>query len=573
MAAQPPAQPPKILAIGDVNGQLEEAFSQLAKLHAQHNFAFAIISGNLFAPGQNDEALQKLLRAEIPIACPTYFTVGTTFLPGPVLLMIQDEGKFEIAPNLYFLGKRSVTKTSEGVVILTLGGVQNDEVRTGLSEDQFLPFHTADDARALQNTENVDILLTAVWPSGVWRDSKRPMPVNFASIASTSPIATLCAGVKPRYHFAGAAGHLCFEREPFYPDHGTPSIIRGLPITRFISLAPLNNPAKAKAIYAFNLTRNPIATPPADSTLSPFAPPASRKRQADDNHGFTRFAHADRDHRPRKQRRDRGPPPSPDSCFFCLGSNGVSIHLICSIGDSAYLATAKGPLPAAETFQEQGLTCPGHMIITPLNHVPTLSKEWIPQAAELAAVGKEMRLYRDSLQSFVSSASQRRLGAVTWEISRARNVHAHWQFVPVPMALVLDTIVDPDVAPGGLRISRVEAAFRVVAEDLRLGIGVEEAADDFVAADDVGGGDYMRVWVWGEVDDETNGGRVVGKTLLVRFDDGSRFDLQYPRKVLAKLLNLEKRTFWQEIGQTEAEEAADAKAFREAFKPWDFTAA
>ena len=57
----------------------------------------------------------------------------------------------------------------------------------------------------------------------------------------------------------------------------------------------------------------------------------------------------------------------------------------------------------------------------------------------------------------------------------------------------------------------------------------------------------------------------------MRFGDDVRFDLQYPRKVMAKLLGLEKRTIWQDVVQPEEEERANVAAFREAFKDWDFT--
>lgn len=166
----------------------------------------------------------------------------------------------------------------------------------------------------------------------------------------------------------------------------------------------------------------------------------------------------------------------------------------------------------------------------------------------------EMKRFRESLQGMVAGLSKRKLGAVTWEINRARNIHVHWQFLPVPAEMVSKGLV--------------EAGFRVLAEDMKLGKFVVK---DFELADEVPG-DYFRVWIWAEEDGD-GGGRVVGKSLLLRFDEGVRFDLQYPRKVMAKLLGLEDRTVWQEVVQSEDEEKADVAAFREAFKEWDFTMA
>ena len=40
---------PKIIVVGDVNGQLSDVFTKLGKLHTKNAFAFAVIAGNLFS--------------------------------------------------------------------------------------------------------------------------------------------------------------------------------------------------------------------------------------------------------------------------------------------------------------------------------------------------------------------------------------------------------------------------------------------------------------------------------------------------------------------------------------------
>ncbi len=80
----------------------------------------------------------------------------------------------------------------------------------------------------------------------------------------------------------------------------------------------------------------------------------------------------------------------------------------------------------------------------------------------------------------------------------------------------------------------VEAAFRVEAENLKL---PKLEVKDFETADDVPG-DYFRVWIWAEEEDGDDGAtigegdRIIGKCLLMRFDESVRFDLQYGRKVM-----------------------------------------
>lgn len=444
---------------------------------------------------------------------------------------------------------------------MALGGSLDMNIVAGLSKEQHEPIHTEGDARALRGANNTDILLTAMWPAHVWKNSSKAkeMQIGSETAPSSQTIAELCEALTPRYHFAMSPDNFCFEREPFFPEGASEDTDKGLPITRFISLAPWANPAKAKSMYAFTLNREAVITPPPGSTLTPFIKPtAAPKKRTADQVEFSRFDQHSHHHSHRRKhhRRERSPPPGPDRCFFCLSNENLPTHMVCSVGDETYLATAKGPLPAADTFAKQGLNFPGHFIITPLEHAPSLSGGAMDkgEGGEARRAFGEMKRFRESLQGMVAGLSKRKLGAVTWEINRARNIHVHWQFLPVPAEMVSKGLV--------------EAGFRVLAEDMKLGKFVVK---DFELADEVPG-DYFRVWIWAEEDGD-GGGRVVGKSLLLRFDEGVRFDLQYPRKVMAKLLGLEDRTVWQEVVQSEDEEKADVAAFREAFKEWDFSMA
>ena len=49
----------------------------------------------------------------------------------------------------------------------------------------------------------------------------------------------------------------------------------------------------------------------------------------------------------------------PGPCWFCLGSPQVEKHLVISVGQSVYLALAKGTVTT------------GHVLIVPINHVPS----------------------------------------------------------------------------------------------------------------------------------------------------------------------------------------------------------
>ncbi|KAF6842639.1 cwfJ domain-containing protein [Colletotrichum musicola] len=542
---------PKVIVVGNLNGALQPAFTKLATLHAKNGFSFAIVTGDLFG-AEDDGTVDSLLRGDIKVPLPTYFTVGTTPLPPQIVAKIEADE--EICENLHFLGKRSITKTSEGVRIVALGGKLDKEIVGGQSKEQHLPFHTTDDAKSLKGANRADILLTTVWPAGVWSGSKVALaPENQAAIESTAEVAELCTTLKPRYHFSTSPTEFFYEREPFI--HPVEENSEDAPVTRFISMAPYGNASKAKALYAFTLTLNDTSVErPLGATLTPFSP-RKPKRRAQEDGTYSRFANGEDDgrhHRRGNKRRRHSPPPGPDRCFFCLSNPNLDTHMVATVGDDSYLATAKGPLATSETFKEQGLGFPGHVIITPHAHTPTIYhsgvESYSPEDAE--RTHKEMIRFREGLQAMVSSKSKYKLGGVTWEISRQRNIHAHWQFHPVPADLVYK--------------NHVELGFKVEAENLKY---PEFETRDLSYEEQGGFGDYFRVWIWADDGED----RIKGTSLVMKLDPNMRFDLQYPRKVVAKLLRLDHRFVWQDCVQPNEEETKDVEAFREAFKDWDFT--
>lgn len=148
------------------------------------------------------------------------------------------------------------------------------------------------------------------------------------------------------------------------------------------------------------------------------------------------------------------------------------------------------------------------------------------------------------------------LGAVTWEVSRAGGIHIHWQFLPVQR-----TLIDKGL---------VEAAFKVEAENEKYPL---------FRTKDIGDGssfqsDYFRVWIWrpGGVGD-TDAERLEGeeKSLVLPLSAEFRFELQFGRRVMAKLLGLEGRFDWKACGQTQEEETKDAATFKALFKEFDFS--
>lgn len=144
----------------------------------------------------------------------------------------------------------------------------------------------------MHGANSADILLTTLWPADVRRGSKIELPVGAVSPAGQDYISSLCATLRPRYHFSSS--EFFYEREPFF-HNPTPDAPDAKPLTRFISIASYGNLEKQKALYAFTL--QPIADTtavlPMGTTASPFIPRGSRgaKRQSLDPEPYSRYVH------------------------------------------------------------------------------------------------------------------------------------------------------------------------------------------------------------------------------------------------------------------------------------------
>lgn len=564
------------IVIGSVDGQFISVFEKLSKLQAKSPFSFAIVVGDLFADPsvtstEDEEAVKSLLKGNIDVPLPTYFGIGQHALPDAVAERLESMNE-ELCPNLYFLGKRSITKTSEGIRIVSLGGKLDSNVTVGASKDKYLPFHTEGDARAMYGANSADILITSNWPASVRTGSKVLLPEGFEAPVEEQSITELCAKLKPRYHFS-TAPEAFYEREPFYHRPGEAGSEERT-ITRFLSLASSTNKTKAKWLYAFSIdpkAANPL-TLPTDVTPSPFG--ISKKRSFEDPPteptAFSRYStngHRD-SYRPSKRRRNQ-PPPGPGECFFCLSNPNLSTHLITSIATDTYMTTAKGPLTLASTHPGLQISC--HMLIIPLTHAPTVAA--MNEEASQKATYTELQRYRSALNSMLKTKAAGKLGSVAWEISRNRGVHFHWQYVPVPV----------DTIDKGL----VEAAFKVEAENN----GYPSFQTRDIGAG-IGEGEYFRVWVWkpnvksvkradimeesdGEADEDAtaDGASSTGTEvqLILPLAPEMRFDIQFGRRVMGKLLGLEKRLDWRECVQTEEEEKEETERFKELFKQFDFS--
>ncbi|XP_073395911.1 zinc finger CCCH domain-containing protein 64 isoform X2 [Physcomitrium patens] len=231
-----------------------------------------------------------------------------------------------------------------------------------------------------------------------------------------------------------------------------------------------------------------------------------------------RFSHSLDDPRP--------PRAPPSACWFCLSSPNIETHLVVSVGDHCYCAIAKGPL------------CPGHVLILPIEHQPSIVS--LPSDAEL-----ELDKYKHSIRECFKKQGKATIFFERYLQLRA-GTHAHLQAVPIPLSmasLALSSFVSS--------AKEVGFSFEVIHQD-----NDNEAKQRLKEL--VGGGvNYFIV--------ELHEG-----TLLVHpLPQGEKLPMQFGREVLAKILGTPERGDWKQCKLDVSEETALADQFKEQFQEFD----
>uniref|UniRef100_A0A665UFH8 CWF19-like protein 1 n=1 Tax=Echeneis naucrates TaxID=173247 RepID=A0A665UFH8_ECHNA len=548
------SKPLKIqLACGDVEGRLNALFNRVQAIQKKTGqFDLLLCVGEFFGTTAEAEAEWQQYRTGARKAPIHTYILGAA--SQETVNNFPGADGCELAENITYLGRRGVFTGVSGLQIAYVSGRE--------ASQEPAPAHcfTAKDLSALvapltssSKFRGVDILLTSQWPRGVWHFANNP-EVN-TKFCGSSSVANLADKLKPRYHFAALEG-AHYERLP-YRNHVVLQE-NAQHVSRFIALATVNNPAKKKYLYAFNIipmkTMNPteLVKQPQDVTENPYRRSSKDKtealkmeeeepnqfffdlsgKQGAGARGRGRKRHSDRDGRGRDGQHDgdrhhqgqpkqprRHPQPS-GPCWFCLASPQVEKHLVISIGTHCYLALAKG-----------GLT-PHHMLILPIGHyqsVVDLSSE----------VVEEMEKYKSALRSFYKSKGER---CVLFE-RNYRSQHLQLQVVPVP----LDRCTTEDI----------KEAFTVQAQEQQMEL-MEIPQHTELKQIAPPGTPYFYV----ELDS--------GEKLFYRIQ--KHFPLQFGREVLASeaLLNIPTRADWKECKQSREEEEESCKQLRDDFQPYDF---
>uniref|UniRef100_A0A671MBM5 CWF19-like protein 1 n=1 Tax=Sinocyclocheilus anshuiensis TaxID=1608454 RepID=A0A671MBM5_9TELE len=523
----------KELACGDVEGRINALFNRVNAIQKKSGqFDLLLCVGEFFGTSEAEAEWEAYKSGAKKAPIHTYILGAAS---QETVKYFPNSDGCELAESITYLGRRGIFTGASGLQIAYVSG-REAQHEPALSHCFTSKDITALVAPLLSNSKfrGVDILLTSQWPRGVWQYGNSPVRVVYFLL-------------KPRYHFAGLEA-VHYERLP-YRNHVVLQE-NAQHVSRFIALATVNNPAKKKYLYAFNIVPMKNMDPaelvkqPQDVTENPYRkpmkdgkkekPPPSmtgeepvsqfffdlgqkKPQHQQHHHGRKRQTDGDRPNYPKQPRR---PPQPTGPCWFCLASPEVEKHLVISIGTHCYMALAKG-----------GLT-PDHVLLLPIGHYQSV----VDLASEVV---EEMEKYKSAVKKFCKSRAQR---CIMFE-RNYRSQHLQLQVVPVPMEKC--------------STEDIKEAFMTQAEEQQMEL-MEIPAHTDLKQIAPPGTPYFYV----ELD--------TGEKLFYRIK--KNFPLQFGREVLASeaLLNIPMRADWRECKCTKEEEEDQAKQMRSDFEPFDF---
>ncbi|KAG5421817.1 hypothetical protein I9W82_000909 [Candida metapsilosis] len=356
----------------------------------------------------------------------------------------------------------------------------------------------------------IDLIFTFKWPLAL-------SFVNSISEVGDATIDELVKFVKPKYHFAvgNNDGGIFHENEPFAWPSGE--------VTRFISLA--QEGSGDKWFYAFTITD---------------------EKENGTNMGRNPFLTNKRSNEDRKGGNDsmkKAKVVTPDQCFFCLSNPKTETHMIVSIGSQTYLTVAKGPL----TRSNKDLSFSGHGIIIPISHIASVNDRNNP-------IRQEIDKFQQTLvKAFADQKPYLKL--IFFELNRHDNVHHNVQFLPVYESQL-------DKFPKSLE-------FRTRTNNEKFKRNQSLEFDEFSNANDPKleaiekENDYIKFTI---CISETE-----SHIYIAKLTKGKPLDIQFPRRVLAHMLNLPDRVQWDKCQQPKIKEMADCEEFKQFYRNYDFT--
>ncbi|XP_050520201.1 CWF19-like protein 1 isoform X2 [Daktulosphaira vitifoliae] len=413
----------KILVCCGIKGQFNSFIDHIEALFSKKGlFDYVFCVGDFFGDDNvnSDQGWKKFKNSGKNVSVPIYIL-------GPNKREHQhffcDLKNQQLAPNIFYLGKHGVFTTSDGLKIGYVSGVQST-CKTSNEDYMFNYDSIVQFKESCQRSGHVplDILLTTPWPADILNKERLNGEINKESLdkSNEAPLLSWVADcLTPRYHFAGAQG-LFYQRSPFKNNNSNV-------LTRFIGIADYhkNKHSKQKWLYGFVITPG-STTNKIDYTVteSPYALDTSQYTfgSAPNIKQFfynTAISNTSSDNnKSHKKRKYDGPSNkvldiNAESCWFCLSSKNITKHMIISIGETVYIAAAKGPLVE------------DHILLIPIEHCKSLAEA--PSSVET-----EINLLKSSLNQYFKSKNQ----SVVYFERSIMSAHFQIQVVPIPNNVV-----------------------------------------------------------------------------------------------------------------------------------------
>ncbi|CCE79743.1 Piso0_001830 [Millerozyma farinosa CBS 7064] len=500
----------RFLILNPAEDNLEEIIS---KANAQNKkngpFEAVILLGDVVT----EASKLSVSAADVPI----YFSYGTK--KSSSMAGSERANKvIEVSDNLfYFDSYFHIEELPSGI---TLGFVSGEEL----------------DDEKLQNIKEtfqgrkIDILVTYKWPHAIARLQK-------LLLVESKTVDSIVEASRPRYHFAvGTDKGRFFECKPFSWDGNN---------VRFISLGKQNT--DNKWFYAFAMPTVANKVDQVDTIENPFLLKDIQPINAPEENNTTNKRQLDDSNTAQENTVKKVKVVPPDKCFFCLSNPNVEIHMVISIGKTSYMTIAKGPLSRPSS----GLTFSGHVLIIPIEHLPSLRSKY--SKVEDSEVFGEMSMYESTVACMFSEKSDLRM--ITFEVNRDSNVHHHIQMVPVHKSALSSF-------PKALE-EKVQGNNEIFTKNHKLEFKKYTDRNSPEIIDITNNHDFILFTV--HMDDRK-------EYWIAKLHDKSKtVDLQFPRRVLSLVLRSPKRIHWEKCQQTRFREIQECEEFQKVYRDYDFT--
>ncbi|KAM3161937.1 CWF19-like protein DRN1 [Lachancea thermotolerans] len=493
----------KVLVLRASVSTVDTVLTKLEQLNTKSGpFDCAFLLGHVFDTAEE----VKSKSAVVPVFC----TNGRQ-------LLVPDQGSNKLGSNITLLNGYGIFITSHGLRIAYISG--SDDYLEKNRDSIMKTFAGLDN-------KNVDILLTDDWSKPFDRS-------RGGHGKNRSLVDDIMKSVRPKYHFATNVVDLFHETLPF---EWSGSDI----LTRCLNVAEYNS--GAKWAYAFSISLDGDGPKSSKPSLmgNPYELPETNKRPLEQNQA----AEA-----PAKKPKQI----LPEECRFCFSNPKIEEHLIISIGEHAYLTTAKGPL----TVPTNNMEFSGHCLVIPIKHIPKINPDdgidydISASPIYLESLKYERAIAKMNFERFESCT-------ISFEINSENSIHYHKQVFPVPKYLIgkFSAALERQVHFNNTKYTN----------NAKLEFDQYSGPhnEDFKALLNDREQNYIQFTVH-----ENEGAEP--KVYAARFGADERIDLQFGRRVLAFVLRLPKRAKWDSkiCHQTQEEEKIDVKLFQKNFKDYE----